>query len=87
MKVRKGVRKRNRKKRRKMNMRGMKGMRKRKMKISQRGMKGYDRSRDVAVCVLPAPVDPTIAVVVPAATVKLTRLRPCEKHIKKREEC
>lgn len=56
-----------------------------KRKVYTRRMKGYNKSRDVAVWILPAPVGPTIAVVVPAATVKLTRLRPCGNYVNKEE--
>lgn len=47
------------------------------MKVKEKGKeKVKERKGDTAADISPAPVGPTIAVVVPAATVKLTCFKP-----------
>ena len=51
--------------------------------VSGSRTRGQVRNQKASLCVLPAPVGPTIAVVVPAATVKLTRLSPFKNEIRR----
>ena len=44
-----------------------------------------EKKRDTVAGISPAPVGPTMAVVVPAATVKLTCFKPLKRDKRKRE--